>query len=462
MSKPEFDLLTPLEKAALQEPALRSRARAVQALSQLAASIGLGQAETDAVATVIRSMDKAEARRSHQAMEVVNQLFGRVALTAAERSEPVLIEPVSPKPIEDAAQPLETAPPFVDFPSQPTMELEVDRVLESLETTDERGQAVEYDIGKTERFLNQLNIIGPVATLTAADFDNEVFRQLALMYKSAARKAAPESVDTNIACTWGYLAGVDMTELIMMRAKIKPDAKAADVHNSRAAFVSGAVRAWQNGARLELQPAAEPAATWSDQSVESEPSQALASVPEPVAAVRSAIVERSLDDEPAYERLAVNFVESALISSGYQAALRSLLDPSNKGQMTEAKQSVINQLRQQIEIKFGSDDAINQLEAAPVGRVAVRRLLGLFNKHGRAELREPVPVRDQLSGKTESEKQVYLTNFYQALEALLGLLADEAGEVRPVSITQSREVEATPSVLQVRLDGGQPRLELEG
>lgn len=274
------------------------------------------------------------------------------------------------------------------------------------------GQESSYSIERVERILDQLRREGIDIGLTAEDFNHDIMKQLADMY-SKTSASAEEMITTNIACTWGWLSNVDMEDLIHMRRSIKPDAGAADVHNSKAAFVNGVIRAWRKGLRLELS---------GDESLEHEPLHSVPPLEDEVEDIAVVAEERDIDEEPKRVQVVEAYVEQLGLTVN-KRAFEELLNPATRGEMTEAKKIVIESLRHRVGLVSPNGEILNELMVKARGKSALRRLLGLgFMKHGKPEERVPEALKDQLRNMPQMDYVGYAKDLYDALDALLGVL----------------------------------------
>lgn len=312
------------------------------------------------------------------------------------------------------------------------------------------GHESVYKIERVERFLDQLRDKMVDLNITAEDFTHETLKQLASIYAKAVN-AGPETIATNIACTWGWLAGVDMEDLRHMRSKTKADASSQDVHNSRASFVQGLSKGWRHG----LRPAFEEAEDFPVELhvVEADPEQ----VPEPALApaVEETIAdieaseryERPIDEEPQHVQIAKAYIEQLSLTVNPRA-FEELLNPKTRSDVsTPAKTVVLEILRQRVGEISSDGQIFNELDITPRAKAALRRMLGMgFEKHGRPEERAPEALREQLRNIDFFHKEAYTQDLYAALDALLEVLAKPG------------EKEVVPKPLQVMFDSGDARL----
>lgn len=305
--------------------------------------------------------------------------------------------------------------------------LDVATTLDSL--IELEGEESTYSIERVERVLDQLRGEGVDIGLTAEDFSHDVMKQLAGMY-SKASTSAEEMITTNIACTWGWLSNVDMEDLIHMRRSIKPDATAGDVHNSKVAFVNGVIRAWRKGLRLEFSE---------DEPLEHESLHSVPPLEDEAEGVAVVTEERAIDEGPQHVRVVDAYVEQLGLSIN-KRAFEELLNPTTRGEMTEAKKIVIESLRHRVGIVSPNGEILNELMVKARGKSSLRRLLGLgFMKHGKPEERTPEALKEQL--RNMSDHVGYAKDLYDALDALLGVLVAAQQEIA--------EKEAEPKPLQV-------------
>ena len=293
------------------------------------------------------------------------------------------------------------------------------------------GEESTYNIERVERVLDQLRREGVDIGLTAEDFTHDVMKQLADIY-SKTSTSAEEMITTNIACTWGWLSNVDMEELVHMRRSIKPDAGAADVHNSKAAFVNGVIRAWRKGHRLELSEG---------ESLEHEPLHSVPSIEVEAEDATDAAEQSVMDEEPKHVQVVDAYVEQLGLTVN-KRAFEELLNPVTRGEMTEAKKIVIESLRHRVGTVSPSGEILNELMVKARGKSSLRRFLGLgFMKHGKPEERAPEALKEQLRNMPQLDHTGYAKDLYDALEALLGVLVAAQQE-------QDKK-EAEPKPLQV-------------
>lgn len=233
--------LTAHERAVLEEPALKQQALALVAATEFATRVGMGEEAQAALMDGVRQFDKAEAKTARQAFRTLNTLMEASGVTVT----PVTESQVAPPPTTAQSKSIKPKRPTqVAVPLTRQVEAE-DRIAASIEQL-VKDEAISADL-REERVQSILNAFaqkGITLPLTAADVSHKTIEGLARLY-AGQRGVDEEVAKVNSMCTWGWLAGVDMQELVIWRDRTKPNATAVDVHNSRAAFVSGVTRGWK-------------------------------------------------------------------------------------------------------------------------------------------------------------------------------------------------------------------------
>lgn len=282
------------------------------------------------------------------------------------------------------------------------------------------GEKTAYDLERVERLLDQLHKEGIDLNITAVDFTHDTLRELALMYAQSNGNDI-ESIRTNIACTWGWLAGIEMAELADWRRATKPNAEAQDVHNSRASFINGVIKGWKKGLRpvLDFTDELDEDTADSEEVVVDLPVSTAVPTAEEDSGEKP---ERSLDDEPRNVRVVDAYVKQLGLEIN-KRAFEELLNPHARGEFTAAKQIVLEQIRLRVGTVSPDASIINELSISPRAKSALRRMLGMgFVKHGRVEERTPEPLREQLRNMAPFDHEGYANDLYTALEALLEVI----------------------------------------
>lgn len=304
----------------------------------------------------------------------------------------------------------------------------IEEMIEQLATRE--GEGTSYKLENVEWLFNKLAVRGIDLRMTALDFNHAVLAQLATMYSESAT-IPEEAAKTNVAIMACWLLGVEMKDLVYMRAATKLDAKPQDVHNSKTAFIEGVRKGWERGMRIEF----------SDEFIEEEPedefeayvppAEPLHSVP-PLKEDVEVVVkhERSLDEEPKHIQVVAAYIDQLGLADLNRRAFEELLNPDTRGEMTPAKMVVLERLKQRIGTVSVDGSVINQLAVSPRAKNAVRQLFGMgFVKHGQVIEHSSVVLKDQLRNIAAGDRRAYIDDFYTGLEALFDELVTPAEEL---------------------------------
>lgn len=132
---------------------------------------------------------------------------------------------------------------------------------------------------------------------------------------------------------------------------------------------------------------------------------------------------QTLESEPVHIQLADAYIEKLGIAQEYRGAFEGLIDPNNKGELSDNKRDVVAIIREIIEKNTDSEDVICQLKTGGNGGVvAVRRLLGMYHKNNRKVLKDPVQLHDQIRNFPKRQQVTYIEDFYASFQELLATL----------------------------------------
>ncbi len=298
------------------------------------------------------------------------------------------------------------------------------------------GDDYNYRLDRVESFLGQLkkNFID-LGHITAEDFNHETMRVIAEGWMRSS-KIDESRKEVYLVCLWGWLAGLDTSELVETYGKVKDkEPTRQDIVNARATIVTTLSREVQKG-NLQL-----------DFSVTQEQS----GDEEESAEHEEHDVPQEESGEAHRDGVVTRFA-SMMDTDINLAAFRGLLDPDNRGEFTPAKKVVIEQLRNLIG-KVSPDGAIlNELDVKSSARATLRRLLGMgFMQGDRYVERTPEPLRDQVHGSPSIVKERQAEELYDAMDQLFNALR-QATPVVP-EVVQQKE-----NILQVDFTGGVARL----
>lgn len=425
------DLVAMLDLYALNTPSGKTRSKRV--MGDLIATLSVGE----------RDDESAEKRREKAAREIAGVLDGlkkyQVTVEQAVAETPSVLAQASFEEVEHL---------IVDLSNG-------------------------YDPQRVEVFLEKLQEVGALATITVEDFSHEAMAQIAHYYKDNS-KLSLAAINQNIFCTWGYLARVDSDELLHACKGENPEATLGSVTKAKKQFCEELLSLVAGGAELAvtlteedeegeeegavevlpeiitgtsddggeeaagaLEPEAEeePAETDTQEAasqLEPEPSQ-----PEP---------ERP-DDRPQHLRIADAYVDKfpGIEAVNGRRAFEELLNPAGEPDMSPMKKIVMEQLRSIVSQASLHGEIINRLEVPAEAKAAVRFFVGLgFKRNNHPEERPPVSLARQLIMVDKSKQPARVAAFYQGLEALLEALSAEGDP----------EVAKKPAVLQVQFNDG--------
>ena len=154
--------------------------------------------------------------------------------------------------------------------------------------------------------------------------------------------------------------------------------------------------------------------------------------------------ERSLEEEPMHVQLSEKLADVLIFDSAKKAALRSMLDPNNNGEMTPAKIAIANEIREAVAESDAAKDLVATMEAHQ--RVRIEALLAMDVHCKPDEKRQPVQLAGQIM-------QLRRTNPSMNKQEITNSLHDGLQKVVEVL-----NAENPPKILQVRDFDGEFRL----
>lgn len=443
----QLDILTDIERVAIEQPGLRQRSKALVAVTELATKIGLSGDTHTVLMERIRGLDKGEAKLAWKTLGDMNELLDMLSIDLREAGEGEI--PLHQTPVSTAVRTEESgaslaAGPFIEEVPRdeaPVARVEAPAIQDALNSLiASEGEQRGYISERVESVLEQLSRGGVVIDITAEDFTHDTLKQLARIY-SEATKADPDMVKTHISCTWGWLSGVDMTDLMIWRSATKPGATRQDVHNSRASFINGVIKGWKNGAQLEQEDTEGHGEGLHLVTGEDVPADEVLDDETPH--ISETLLERAIDEEPKHIQVAKAYVDKLQLSVNVRA-FEELLNPLTKGEYTPAKMAVIETLRNRVGNIAADGRIIDDLEVSARAKAALRRMLGMgFVRHGKPEERHPEPLKDQLRKISSVDYDSYAEDLYTALFALLEKLpAPEQDSVKPLQVIFTEDGDA--------------------
>ena len=444
--------LNELESAVLEDPAIKQRAKAIVEVSGFATRIGMDEELQAAIVDQVRDLDKKSARSLRRTLSKTNSWLQRLNIAAigATDTDEIRVDIERPASIDSVSS--VAKPEAVVVLSEP-LEEEADEGNSLIELMlSEGGEQLSKQ--KVESFLHKLAKQGVVLRLPPEDITHRTLEDLSRLY-AMYPNTDDKSVRVNSMCTWGFLAGVDMAELVLWRAANKPDASKPDVYNAISSYIRGVGKTWEvahsKGERPELKfmkPHEEescqfelPADLTEENLYELTPEP---TTPEPITEQPTPTIKKlspetrqlkavvdspasessgeSLENVPPHVQLASKYIDRLKLRV-IRKSFEELLNPYARGYVTTNKQDVIDIIHDRIESLGYGVGLLDTLGMKSEGVAAVRLMLGIYTRGDRQVFGGPIPLADQISGMSKLNAESRIDAFYATFEALLDKIA---------------------------------------
>jgi len=425
----DFSLLTEVENAALTErKGLRKRAKALRSLSELATLVGMSPDVVEAMAEKIRSLDVEHVKRYNQTFDTARGYFAELPAEPGSNLD------------DDAALVQEVESPVA--------------VETALELT---SQLLDELVENAEPGSDELEAWPPQMSL----------REIKSFYTAINKKTAQEYL--NPPQSQDQIDSDEILALLELYAR----------HNSRSSAISrtldkmlvglelGAVQAAE---RLGSSPASLNTLRYSLSNKIAEHLDVLMSSPADVSSAPEALeieavvpVEIQEPSEKAplqemepHELLNERYAELFQFDSAEIAAFRSLIDPTNRGEITANKERVIEAIRSRLETELGSLVGLREI-LPPAERIRVATLLGFHIKEKTIGDQPPRQLSQQLlTPSNAAERRAQIENLYKGLETVAEFF--EAKHAERSNVLTADFEHHTTSVKKVTIVDGKAQL----
>lgn len=397
----QLDVLTDAERAAIEQPGLKQRARTLLVVAELATALGVSADIREALLERVRGMDGQEAKRLRKGASQLNDVVSGLELSA--------------QPAPEAAT---EAQPEQKVALVPEVE---ETSSSNLEETLPEGENYMFDLEAVQSFYRVINKKTSSEWLTVPDdpSDVDVDEILAIIALDARSIKKPVHA--------GRITDKFITLL------------QADAPNNQSTHSFKFSRTKQIANLLDSLGSGNPEA-------------ALATV-ELSAPVKTPDM-KELDDEPAYVRIAQRYETLIGFDSAEATAFRCLINPDNRGEMTDNKVRAVGKVRERIVAELGSLHGVRG-ELTPAEAIRVANLLGFFIREKNTGEQPPIELSQQLRRVgTVEERRALTINLHRGLDKLADLFEDEEiatvpGEVLSLPLQRP---------LQVQISNGKPVL----
>lgn len=400
----QLDVLNDIERAAIEHPGLEQRARTLLAVAELATMLGVDTDIREVLLDRVRTMDAQQAKSLRKSARQLSEVIGRLELD------------LQPE-VHAAAESI----PMQEAPSSPAVE---EGAHDTLDTIAPDSEAYKFDFEAVRSFYKTINKktssewLSLPSSPTDIDTD-EILALIALHSQNNPKQFyATKTTEKLIALLKSDAPKGQSTDSFKFD---KTNRIAELLNNLQTMKVEGTVQ----------------------------------EVIEPVPGADKSSERKELDDEPPYVEIALRYENLLDFDSAEATAFKCLINPDNRGELTDNKRRAIAKVRERIETELGSLHGIRG-KLAPAEAVRIANLLGFFIREKNTGEQQPTELSQQLRRvDTVEERRALTINLYRGLNTLADVFEENAstavsGEVVPLPVQRP---------LQVRIDvNGKPRL----